>query len=104
MSTCQQIAAVVLGVVVAADSILAVYAIGRRIALFREDKAASKPEKEQVMSGKVTICECGLAKCYHEGSNALAYREPHPCRGYTPRAEGWWKCKPAPKPECGSKS
>ena len=22
--------------------------------------------------GKVTICECGLAKCYHEGSHDIA--------------------------------
>ena len=21
-----------------------------------------------------TVCECGLAKCYHDGKNALAYR------------------------------
>lgn len=37
-----------------------------------------------------TICECGLAKCYHEGDNPLAYRPMSrsghlPCPGYSPR-------------------
>jgi hypothetical protein len=36
----------------------------------------------------ITICECGLAKCYHENHNPLAYRyqdgKVH-CGGYTPR-------------------
>jgi hypothetical protein len=35
-----------------------------------------------------TICICGLAKTYHEGDNALAYRPQDGvirCLGYTPR-------------------
>jgi hypothetical protein len=45
--------------------------------------------------GKITICECGLAKCYHEGSNPLAYRRqdglPPLCMQYKPRPEKWWE-------------
>ena len=43
----------------------------------------------------VTICECGLAKCYHEGSHDLATRsqngKPPICSGYKTRAANWWK-------------
>jgi len=31
-----------------------------------------------------TICQCGLALCYHRGDNPLAYRR-NECMGYQPR-------------------
>ena len=47
------------------------------------------------MRKKVTICECGLAKCYHEGSHDIATKprngQPAICTGYRPRAENYWK-------------
>jgi hypothetical protein len=51
------------------------------------------------MSGEVTICECGLAKCYHEGTHDIAVNprngQKPVCDGYKPRPKNWWK-KPAP--------
>ena len=60
-----------------------------------------------------TICECGLAKCYHEGDHNIAtkprqsfrllfswagleiYRRVEDaipvCTGYKPRKKDWWK-------------
>lgn len=44
---------------------------------------------------KTTICKCGLAKCYHEGSHDIATRsqdgKPPICKGYEPREHNWWK-------------
>lgn len=61
-----------------------------------------------------TVCECGLARVWHEGSDPLAYREQFrsvsiPCTGYTPRAVPFGghsvviESREAGPPPCGQK-
>ena len=56
-------------------------------------------ENKGGMVSKVTICECGLAECYHEGTHDIAVH-PHNgqkpvCTGYKPRPDNWWKVEQA---------